>query len=150
MILRLILILSLIAQQALAFSCCGVQMLRPDIVRPDSRSLCAAIGTSAMETSTADAGEIQEESCCGEDQTTCAAEDEQTPGKGDSDECTPPLDQKKQGPHAQSVDFVAMVAHPLLAPALNAFEWQRAAFMEPLPRWFSHHQRQATLSVWLN
>ena len=151
MILRLILILSLIAQQALAFSCCGVQMLRPDIVRPDSRSLCAAIGTCTMETSPVNAVEIQAESCCSEDQTSCTAtSDQQTPGKGDPDECTPPLDQKEQGPHAQSVDFVAMVAHPLLAPALSAFEWQRAAFLWPLPRWFSHHQRQATLSVWLN
>jgi hypothetical protein len=152
MLLRLVLILSLIAQQALAFSCCGVQMLRPDIVRPDCQRGCTSIGACEAEPAPAAACcESEGSSGCGESAWRCAesATTEQ-PCRDGPGECTPPVDEKKQGPQAQNLDFVAMVAHPVLPPAWATVQWQRPPSLQPLPRWLSHHQRQAWLVLWLN
>jgi hypothetical protein len=161
MFLRFALILSLIAQQTLAFSCCGVQIIRPDIVRPDCRTTCAVSGPCQRDADSA-ANQVYGDSiqgACGDgaaamcaSPSACTIGDDTSPCESPCEQptdCAPPVDHKKQGPDVSHLDVVAGIAHPALPAIASSGLIPATAAARLLPRWPSNHLRQAALAVWL-
>jgi hypothetical protein len=159
MMIRLLLIVSLITQLVWSMECCGVVVLRPDLVA-DEASQCAAVGACA---SVAECCESQPMSCCDEAGSTCEVSDAtcgwscEAGGDAPCDRTMPckavmcsPLEQKKPSAAAMVIDFVALVAHPLIPSVIILMTAQPQT--EPVASMIlkCNHVRQAWLEVWRN
>lgn len=158
MLVRLMLVVSLTAQLALSYRCCGVSILRPDIVAGAkvARSECSALAVGAcIESAECDSscGEMPAVGCC--DQSSCAPPSpHQQPC--DPAPCEPallctPVDHKKAGPDALLLAPIELVAHPAIDRPIvaHALLPHPVAHLHPA-RSNSNQARQAWLSVWLN
>ncbi len=168
--LRLALIISLVAQQALAFACCGVQIMRPDIIRGACDMPCAVVGASDHTSSNSiQAQALASSSCCGT-QATCESDDDSACERVSTPQgccgayadahngspcsemtaCGPVVEQKKSGPELQQLSIIAAVAHPAVPPMMIPSQAPGTFAARLMPRWPSHHQqRQAMLAVWV-
>lgn len=154
MVIRLLLIVSLVTQLVWSMECCGIVVLRPDLVAQRSMQW-APLGTCAM---TDDCCAEEAPSCCDSMsacesevfscETTCGTScDSETPCK---EVMCSPLEHKKPSAAAIVIDFIAVVAHPLIPAALILFVAQPQT--EPVPPMIlkCNHTRQAWLEVWQN
>jgi hypothetical protein len=165
MLIRIPLIASLVLQLALSYRCCGVAILRPDVVAACERA-CRAVGSCAPD-SCATSGcpplscSPVKDPCCGVMSCSDATDaDSQNPTERPVDQpqgpcsgpvvfCSP-LEQKKAGPEIEVITIMPMIAHPAVAapPAIAAIDGPQFDGIPP-PFKTNRHARQAWLSVWL-
>jgi hypothetical protein len=161
MLLRAILITSLISQLALSFRCCGVVIIRPDVVMTDCDSSCMSTGVCVAresQGSNADGGccSPAATSCCegngGDTSADCCAGDPgDQPCQDNPGRCSSPVDPKKQGPDVDvMMHLPAPLAYMLPPPAPMAVAMAVSKEVPAPVPWTSHQDRQARLSVWRN
>jgi hypothetical protein len=153
MIIRLTLIFSLIVQLAWSTLCCGVVVLRPDVVTGGYSPACLLFLACSMSGGCKPA----QDSCCAG--SNCAPAnaamcdqvcgDQDQPCRDNCPACAP-VELKKPGPAPHVVDIAPVVAHPLIPSPETALIWQSRAETIAPPLFFKcNHTRQAWLEVWL-
>jgi hypothetical protein len=152
MVIRLLLIVSLVTQLVWSMECCGIVVLRPDIVVAQPMP-CAPLGTCDTADSCCD---NEAPSCC-ESTAACDADAASCESGCDESSQSPckavmcsPLEQKKPSAAAIAIDFVALVAHPVI-PAAVCMMVARPQTEIVAPIFLKcNHTRQAWLEVWRN